>query len=676
MSIRSFVATLVGCALFTSLTHAAEYAIPSGKGVDFFQLDYPAEVPAVMNSAVGLVEANLISLRFNSGIPTGYVNVVRNGEWVVRNMIVPRERDYPYSHLSTEFNLKVTAGTDVSSMTAVVIYSDTVAQTAPAGSTTSTYTVGNRTVNQSGSGDASGGRGAGNSDPPDLTSILFGNSTATSRAIFQLDHPNQEAALNQCYPMAIANSLQFLANTTDLKLPHSHIPGLRGDNSLVGQLDTAMNRTAASRTSGSGVDDIPGVNGKLKYLVQNGLQDRVQTRHWGRFSGNTAGTYTEGGKTSGSTNGGLAIPFDEIVSSLERGENCEAAYSWPAAPGVPSGGHAIDIVAAGYTNGQPWIIESSDLNQGSDSDGAGPKGFRFDLLKDTDNDGDYNLNGSTKELDLLICQKYLPPPTVPTTVTQPPVSATHNLIGVPLVITKTTDPAGHSCCVGNPPATINLIISAGKMSVEGSAPWMPFLLSFNNTSLSGTNVKTVAGFPDVDNSMTGTLSATNLTGKITLGTDGSLPSGAPISWDFSITPPSPWPWLSTTTGKINNGIKPRLRVNGFREITTVKAGEPLAFDLSLDVDTEAGKDADYFLVAKQESTGVMFYFNLQQGNWMPGVQPTFQGKLQNLPNTPLHTRMQGLPAGQYTFTFGVDTTVNGRIDASAMVSDIVTLVVQ
>lgn len=677
MTIRRICITLLALLSLTAHSQAAEYAIDSGKGVNFFQLDFPADVPAVPNSSVGLLEANLIALRVNSGIPAGYVNVVRNGEWIVRNMVVPRERDYPYSHLSTEFNLQTAAGTDVTLMSAYAVYSDTVFQVAPTGGNPATFTVGNQTVNQTGSGDATGGRGAGASDPPDLTNILFAASQGLTRAFWQLDHPNQEAALNQCYPMAVANSLQFLENTTDLKLPHSHIPGLKGDTSLVGQLDLAMNRTAASRTSGSGVDDVPGINGKLKYLVQNGLQDRVQTRHWGKFAGATAGSFSEGGKSASSTAGGATIPFDEILGAIERGEDCEAAYSWPAGTnpdGSPKfGGHAIDLVAAGLTNGQPWIIESSDLDQGSDSDGAGAKGFRFNVLKDTNGNGYFNMNGSTKELDLLICQKYIAPP-VTTGSGLPLIDQTYAAINADVMITKTTDPGGHSCCADAPPAGMTVTMDKGSLKLTGAASWLPITALLTGPNFLGVNTLQVAGFDGVANSIVGLMTATNVKTTITLGTNGRLPGGQPISWEVTITPKSPWPWLPA--GKTNTGVKPRLRVNGFRDITVAKAFDPLAFSLSLDVDDQAGKPADYFFIAKQESTGLFFYYSLQSANWVPGVKPTFQGPLQNLPNTPLHTRMQGLPKGQYTFTFGVDTAVNGLIDPASMTSDIVTLVVQ
>ena len=47
------------------------------------------------------------------------------------------------------------------------------------------------------------------------------------------------------------------------------------DGTIVGTLDAAMNRTVASRTSGSGVDSLPGLQGKLKFLADNNITNVV-----------------------------------------------------------------------------------------------------------------------------------------------------------------------------------------------------------------------------------------------------------------------------------------------------------------------------------------------------------------------------------------------------------------
>jgi hypothetical protein len=527
MILRRFsnvVAVLAILLFFTSAT-AQEHPVTATDGIVFLQLDFPENVPPVPNSAVGMFRVNLLSLRVNSGIASGYLNVVIADDWAVRNMIVPLEQDFPYSHLSTTLDLGVAEGADLSTLEALVLFSSEVAETVPVG-TASTYPVGAESMVQDGLGGENGQRGAGPASPPDLSTVLFADPT-NNRSLFQLDHPNLEAAQNQCYPMAVANSLQFLANTTDLELPHSHVPGLRGDSSLVGQLDAAMDRIVISRRSGQAVHDVPGIDGKLKYLVDNDLQDRVQTRHWGKFSGDGSRVHIVGAKRATSAAGGLSLPFDELLNSLERGENCEAGYSYPG------GGHAIDIAAAGYINGQPWIIDSSDINQSSDYAGAGAQGFQFSLLKDTNSDGYMNLNGSTKELDLLICQRYVPPPELPLTFLPPPTGL-FMINDASITIDLTIDPDNHSCCVDSPPPGFDLLLQDGMFLISGNASWLPFNAMLDGDEFFGTNSGTVAGFPNVDSSVAGVILENGLDLVISVGIGGEFPGGQPIIWELSV----------------------------------------------------------------------------------------------------------------------------------------------
>src|SRR3989344_77121 len=79
----------------------------------------------------------------------------------------------------------------------------------------------------------------------------------------QPNQVNLKAAQNQCVPMSVANSLQYLENSYGLQIPNNHAAGLKGDNTLVGQLDTEMNRTVTNRRTGSGVWFQPMLDGKF-----------------------------------------------------------------------------------------------------------------------------------------------------------------------------------------------------------------------------------------------------------------------------------------------------------------------------------------------------------------------------------------------------------------------------
>lgn len=613
-----------------------------------------------------MLQANLISLRSVAGIDSGYINMVLAGDWVVRNMPVMPESDYPYSLLSTEFDLGVNEGTDIESITAVVLYSDDVKLSAPS-TTSATFSVGSR-VRSNGGLDVNARGARGSTTPPVLNDVIFGDPTNT-RAIFQLDHPNIQAASNQCYPMGVANSLQFLANTTDLSLPHSHVQGLKGDNSLVGQLDTHMNRVVTNRTNGAPVGDIAGLQGKMNYLLANGLEDRIQTRHWGRFAGNTPVSVSLNGKTATSTNMGLAVSFDMVVTALEGGENCEAGYTHS------TGGHVVDIVAAGFTNGQPWMIEASDDDQTSDTKGTGAEGFVFSNLVDTDNDGDFNMNGTSQELDLVICQKYVPP-TVPTGISLPPPETEFVIPSMDLSLLEEVDLGGHSPFVGALPSQVsaNFFNNTLIIDANGGAPsYFPLELELDpNGGLSGSNNATVAGFPNISNLFVGEIGDDSLIIDITNGAAGGLPGGQPLQRSFELVPsPSGFPWaFQDAPPETSTSI----RINGFRDDQILDPGDP--FSIGLGLNPGPGLDSGELWLAVQTGD-LILSFDLESGDWIEGLHPLASGPLGAVGNQPIFTLPNGgLPPGDYTLHFGVDEIINNNLDMDSLILDSVNVTLE
>jgi len=192
-------------------------------------------------------------------------------------------------------------------------------------------------------------------------------------------------------PMAIANSLQFLENTTDLDLPQSHVPGLapngNSDGTLVGDVEAETTRASSvtSRTN-QGATGTWGLNGKLKFLAKNGLHDDIQTRHFGQSGGSPNGDFTTGdvtesanGNTARSQPFGKTVSIADLINSLRDGQDCEVVYTYPS-----GAAHAVDLVAAGISGGLPWTVTSSDLRQTDQGDptdtNTGPgQGFEFSL---------------------------------------------------------------------------------------------------------------------------------------------------------------------------------------------------------------------------------------------------------------------------------------------------------
>lgn len=613
----------------------AQINLNSSHGVRLYQINYLGESPRA-NTDTGLLDIDLLALRSTAAVEQGYINMMIGDSWEVRNLKVKKESEYPYSHLSTPFNLGVETGTKVNQLSASISIS-AVPLTEFSSADLTAYAVDAISYTIGGVPDHPI---SAPPTPPTLETALFGNPTNTD-AITQFDHPNIEAAVNQCMPASIANSLQYLEDTTDLEIPHEHKMGLKGDDSLVGQLDTHTNRTVISRRSNEN-SGTWGIQGKLSYLATNGLHDRVVTTHMGNgdYAGSESVSVAVDGKTASATGLGTSINFSTLLNAMKEGQDCELVYSWPG------GSHAVDAVAAGTTNGEPWIVHGSDIDQSSDSKGAGASGFVFEYLKDTDNDGLLNLSGTNSQLVQVICQKYVAPPAT-------------------LTVTGIDDPAGHSCCVTPPPGTIDFLLENSNITVRGDSPWLPMTgpLSPDGSFLL-TSTATVAGFPNIHNSFTGVYQNGGISNaKITLGTNGGLPQGMPISYSVNVT--------NLAAPAV---LKPAIRANGFRREFSINAGEPLSVSITFDAANQATQAADWWAVL--QTAGGLKSYDLATGQFQDGLTVSYQGPLVDLPFTRLTLFQNGLEAGTYTFYFGVDMAQNGNLDLESATYDKVTVTVQ
>lgn len=641
---------------------AAEFIVDDSQGIKLLQVDFPFDSSPIINSGIGHIEVDLAQLRTASGIDSGFINMLINGQWQVRNLLVPSEQSFPYPLIKSAFDLGVNEGTDVSELSATIVYTDTFSAVPPA-SNAKQFPVAEITVSQGGVTEIIGDTASRSSTSVPVVNEIGFTDPSNFRSSFQFDHPNIETAGSQCYPMAIANSLQFLENTTQLKLPHSHVPGLRGDQSLVGQLGQAMNRTVTSRRTGAGVNTLPGIQGKLRYLAENDLHERVQTRHWGKLLPNNVEVVVDGKKAS-SIAQGASVSIDKIVEALEGGENCEATYFYGG-----GGGHAVDIVGAGYIAGQAFIIEASDLNQASDSLGAGKNGLIFSHLKDTNNDGRFNMNGTDQELSTVFCQKYVPPPLPPESDIAPP-EGDFLMPLVALIILSTEDPANHGCCVTPPPGMLSLRINDGTITFgeSGLSVFSYFFVSLIDALLhiGDTQVGTVAGFPGITNTIQGQLKDDRIVADISLGTEGGLPQGLPITYSVELVPEGGWPWLGEPRSTA-------LRINGFRGDQTISTGESVSLGVGVQADPTGG-DGEWYIVAV--AGAAVFSFNSETKNWVPGLAASRSGKVSDIDHETVFRFEGGLPAGTYTFHFGIDDKINGEADLESLDLDSVVLTVQ
>lgn len=592
-------------------------------GVRLVQEDHRLPSGTVVRTGIGRIEVDTVRLRQRTGLAAGYLNMATSQGWVVRNLPVMAPEVLPYSKVTSRFTLGVGSGTTVASLPAAIDYG-AAPLTAYAGSPVA-QAVRQRTTTQSGGGGPTTAPPA----PPDLTGISF-DPTGANDVVVQFDHPNIEAANNQCVPMSVANSLQFLKNTTGLSLPHAHKAGLResaepGDDSLVGKIETAMNRTVIDRDNGEYTLFADGLAGKLRYLAGNGLASRVAVTHWGSISTSDV-SVSVGGTAMRSTFRGRSINFDQVMEAMREGQNCEVDYVWP------DGGHAVDLVAIGKTRGRPWIMHSSDVDQASDEEGGGPAGSVFEYLGTPDANGNVALSGSTRRAVMVICEKVLPEPAA-------------------VIVDERIDPAGHACCTQPPPGGMTVSRSGDRLTFNGAASWLPMTGTIGaDGRYTVESSTTVAGFPNVRTRFTGTLSAGVYSGTISIGASGELPQGQPISYRVRVAEPA----VAT---------QPAMRVNGHRQSVAIPGGEMIQMSISMRAGALAGRRGDWWLAAY--AGGQWYSYDLASASWRPGLAATYTGPLVDIPYFALPA-VDGLPPGIYDLYFGFDDVGNGTLDPSVV----------
>ncbi|WP_395700024.1 hypothetical protein [Aquabacterium sp.] len=615
------------------------------QGVRFYQQDFVTATTTQNNIDTGVFEVNVIQLRQSTGLASGYLNVTTSAGWVVRNLAVPPEEVYPYARVAADFDLGVASGTPVTSLGAAVDFSAAPA-TQFSGGTMVTHSVAPTTVAIGGASDEPL---TGAPDAPKLDPVQYTSGSA-SEIIVQFDHPNIEAANNQCAPAAVANSLQYLKNNFGLPVPHAHKAGLRpsvspGDNSLVGQIEEAMNRQVTDRRHGKGVGN-GALKGKLNYLVRNKLDKLVQVTHMGvnaDLQGDTnMRSDTIDGVTMTSVGKGRNLDLDTLYNALREGQNCEMSFSWsgtrPDGTAV-SGGHAVDLTGGINTLGQRSLGWASDRNQRDDGQGAGFSGFEQAQVTGPDANGQYMLSGrGNRKIKSVICEKFVVPP------------ATVKII-------ETIDPKGHKCCVQSPPPMLNVTVDKGELTVAAAGPtssaaWLPLKGSIANGAFDAGSTAAVAGFAKVSTRFTGSYANGKYSGTISVGDKGEL-YGVPIQFRVEISEALP------------SAIRPAMRVNGLRQDLTVAGGELLKPSVSLTAGPYIGQSGDWFVVLGL-ADGRWLHFDLATMSWQDGIVPTYTGPLFELPYFGLPA-VDTLPPGTHSFYFGFDTVPNGQLDFDKVV---------
>lgn len=324
----------------------------------------------------------------NNNVGPGFVNVLSadGTQWLVQNLYVGL--DTGYAQTLNAFNLNTT-GAAQSTDNLIVDFSSTPKSTLAAvhaddSTVENGLSVSSLVENVETETSTSAPEGAlpGNSN----TTLTYGGTGFG--VTYQLGHPNVEAAVNQCAPAAVANSLTWLGLNNVPNNPGSFgTSDVAGQGSLVANLDLLMGRQSTGcAPNGTGPCGVWPLDGKLLYLSDLGnpnvvvnVQDSngAAAKTAGNGNGITAGqNYTDYGVTA--TNQGNPS-FAFIQSELAAGEDVEfdINYLCPASgqytsngvvkmctPGTSIGRHYVEATGAGSILGVNFITQISDEQQG------------------------------------------------------------------------------------------------------------------------------------------------------------------------------------------------------------------------------------------------------------------------------------------------------------------------
>jgi hypothetical protein len=339
-------------------------------GITFSQIDWKLSDGSYQtNSDWGLLEIDVPALTSQKRLGSGFVNVLSDRGWVVPN--IPIDSAALPDTIHCWFELSDTSGANVTSLQARVEFTPNPIDSFH-GTLIVDYPVGT-SVHSLGAvgGDISY---VGVPPGPILAVPVPGLSPETYN---QPDTFNiqVQAANNQCAPMAAANSLAYLKERFGLSVPHYHGPGLRGDTTLVGQLDSLMGRTVIDRSDGGGVTATEFLSGKMAYLNDNDLRGKVILRHQG--TGSQPYTFPTGAHYEAnrmrSANNGEHVTYEWVREQILNGEDVELGYGHYDTDGVRHGGHAVRVTGCADIGGVRylWLLHDAEQTDEDPSDNRG-----------------------------------------------------------------------------------------------------------------------------------------------------------------------------------------------------------------------------------------------------------------------------------------------------------------
>ncbi len=226
-----------------------------------------------------------------------------------------------------------------------------------------------------------------------------------------------------------------------------------------------------------------------------------------------------------------------------------------------------------------------------------------------------------------------------------------------LISLTTTDPAGHSCCIEPPPENMTLDWDAvvrlfHAIDDESSTPSYLPIEDISITpygKITGENFSTVAGRSNIRTTLSGQFMRNGIELELTVGANGGLPSGEPIRFSVETE--------YADDLRLIQIANPVLHLNTATDTAElyqwlIDPAIDEQVDLYLAVEDITELLVDWFVVMLTPE-GVMSSFNIQTGQFEPGITPSYQGNLMNIDPTML-VSLETPPEPGTIIAFGVD----------------------
>ena len=116
---------------------------------------------------------------------------------------------------------------------------------------------------------------------------------------------------------------------------------------------------------------------------------------------------------------------------------------------------------------------------------------------------------------------------------------------------------------------------------------------------------------------------------------------------------------------VADNITTDIKANNSDNPVTVRTGQPLTVNVTLLAVGGVGKQADWWVVAKTPwaAPGDWYHYDFTTATWSEGFGVSQKGPISMMGGHPVLSTT-GLPAGTYTFYFGVDMLMNGTLESN------------